>query len=129
MYTQGIVAGILVILLVSASGCSFLSPAPKSTVKQGTPGENTPLETPTLPDQYVAHPVTTPTNGLAGVTTQALQANQSPPLISPAQMMIITGTNLSGNETNSSTTNGTVSIPVAQFTSNVVMGFAPLTVQ
>ena len=128
MYTPGILACILVILLVGASGCSFLSPTNKSASNQGISGD-TLIETPTLPDQYLAHPVGTPKTGLAGTETPTLQLNQSLPLLSPAQLTTITGTGLSGNGTNSSASNSTASIPIAQFTSNVVMGFAPLTVQ
>ena len=129
MYTRGVVTCLFVILLVGASGCSVLSPASKPAAKQGVSGENILEETPTLPDQYVAHPGGTPETGSVSIATPSLQANQSLPLISPAQMMTITGTNLSGNGTNSSTTNSTGTIPVVQFTSNVVMGFAPLAVQ
>jgi PKD repeat protein len=49
-------------------------------------------------------------------------------------MTTINGTGLSGNGTNSSTTSGrttvsNVSVPVAQFTTNMAMGYAPLTIQ
>jgi len=127
MYSPGTLACILFIFLVSASGCSVLSTTPKPAVKQGIAGEQSLIETPTLPEQYVAQPLGTPKTALTGVATPTFQENF--PLISPAQMETINGTGLAGNATNASSDNNTFIAPVAQFTSNVSMGFAPLTVQ
>ncbi len=129
MNTPGIIACLLIILLVSASGCSVLSLPPEPAAKQSVSDESGLVETPTLPEQYVAQTVGTLTTESAGVVTPTFEVNQSLPLLSPAQLTTITGTNLSGEASNSSASNRTASIPVAQFTSNIVMGFAPLTVQ
>jgi PKD repeat protein len=128
MYTPGIVACLLVILLIGASGCSVLSHAAKPGANRSISGENALAETPTLPDQYVAQPAgvsETVSPGIAPTTVQVNQSNQSPPVLSPAQLTTITGSGLSG--TSSGTSN--LSIPGAQFNSNINMGFAPLTVQ
>jgi len=127
MYNLGIVASILIILLVGTSGCSLLSTTTKPAIKQGISGENSLVETPTLPEQYVAIPAVTPKTGSDEISTLTL--NESLPLISTAQGITINGTNLTGNTINSSSTNGIGSIPDTRFTSNVVMGFAPLMVQ
>ena len=51
------------------------------------------------------------------------------PVIDAAARTTITGTGLAGNSSNSTSSNTSVVIPVAQFTSTAVIGFAPLTVQ
>jgi PKD repeat protein len=127
MYKLEVLASVLVILFVSTCGCSFLSTTSKPAMKPGLSNENSPGEMPTLPDQYVASSAGTPGTGSLGIATPTL--TMEVPLISAAQSSTINGTGLSGNATNSSTSNISASIPVARFTSNVRMGFAPLTVK
>jgi len=125
MYKPGIVASVLVILLVSTSGCSFLSTTSKPAVKSGISAENSLGETPIVPDQYVASSARTPKAGSGGIATPTL--TEQIPLISGAQSSTINGSGLidTANTTNSSIIN----VPVARFTSNVAMGFAPLMVK
>jgi|GEM_PF-6386990 PKD repeat protein len=127
MYKSGLVASVLVILLLGTSGCSLLSTTTKPAMNQEISGENSLVETPTLPEQYIATPAGTPKIGSDAVATPTF--NKSLPLISTAQGTTINGTNLTGNATNSSSTNLIGSIPDARFTSSVAMGFAPLMVQ
>jgi PKD repeat protein len=124
-------ACIFIILLISTAGCSILSITPNPAVKQGVSDEASSAELPPVPEQYVAPPVGTPETRLA-VITPTLPGTL--PRIVPAQLTTINGTGLSGNGTNSSTsdTSTTISsatVPVAQFTANTAMGYAPLTVQ
>jgi PKD repeat protein len=127
MYKLGIMACILVILLVTVSGCSLLSTTSKPAMKDKNSSENFVGETPTLPEQYIEQPPGIPRISSDGTVTPTL--NESLPLISSAQAITINGTSLSGNGTNSSTSNSGGSIPDTRFTTNVVMGFAPLMVQ
>ena len=125
MKSQGVIVLLLLAAGMISAGC-FTNPA---TIPQsGENSLNTPVETPTLPDQYVASPVGTPGAG-SGSSTVTPNLTEDIPLISPAQYTTINATNITGNATNSSTTIGSISIPVAQFTSNVTLGFAPLAVQ
>ena len=116
---------LLVAGIVISAGCIN----PFVANQSGTNTQKTLLtftETPTLPDQYVAQPAITPTvisNGNIIPTR-----NTTIPLVL-GQSTTINGTGLSGNSSNSTTTvtlNGTVvSIPIAQFTTDKTMGFAP----
>ena len=85
------------------------------------------METPTLPDQYIARPAGTLATGSSGnpIPTQ----NASLPLVS-GQNSTITGTGLTGGTENiSATVTTNAPIPIAQFTADKTMGFAPLSVQ
>jgi|WetSurMetagenome_2_1015567.scaffolds.fasta_scaffold184967_2 PKD repeat protein len=126
MYNVGGMAGIFLILLVSTSGCSTHSAIAGSPAQQGTAQEPTIAEVPTLPDQYVAAPVSTPKTGSARATTPEVTENSS--RILPAAFTTITGNGITGDTGNSTTTGGDT-LPVAQFTSDPTMGFAPLAVQ
>jgi PKD repeat protein len=126
MYKLGIVAGVLVILLVTTSGCSFLATTPRPATKPGISDENSPGETPTIPQQYVASSLGSPKSGPGGIPTP--KPPEAVPMLSGAQSETINGTGLSGNSTNSTTTNSSVLIPFAQFTSDVRTGYAPLKV-
>ena len=125
MYTRQIPALFLILLLIGTCGCSVLPNTPQPG--NGTPG-NQQAGVPTMPDQYTAAPVRTPT---AGSGTVPVPTSQGPlPVIAPAQVQTINGTGLSGGGGNSSGSgNSTTVIPVAQFTSTTATGFAPLTVQ
>jgi hypothetical protein len=102
MDTPGVTAGIVIILLVIAGGCSALSPTPKSTARPGSSGENAMIETPTLPDQYTARDLQadSPNPAHPGIV---VTRGERPVLRSGAQTEI-NGTGLTGlgtsNETN-----------------------------
>ena len=127
MYSRGIVACILIVLLVTASGCSSLStvmtPAMKEDISVGQSIE----EIPTLPEKYAAMPAITPKSGSNRAANTALP--ERPSMAQPAQRTVLTGSSLSGNSENSSITNASGSIPLAQFTSDIMVGYEPLTVQ
>jgi len=92
------VACVLIILLISTSGCSFLSTAPKPGVNPGATGEKSLFETPTLPDQYSARGPQAGSRDLLQpvvVTTKA----EKPVLRSAAQTQI-TGTGLGNSSAN-----------------------------
>lgn len=130
MKSWGILIPLLLVAgIVISAGCIN----PFAANQSGTNSQKTLLtftETPTLPDQYVAQPAITPTSGLSGNTIPT--RNATIPLVL-GQSTTINGTGLSGNSSNSTTTvtlNGTVvSIPIAQFTTDKTMGFAPCAVQ
>jgi PKD repeat protein len=133
MYKPGLVACVLIILIVSTAGCSILSTTPKPAVQPRTSGEASTVELPPIPEQYVAPPAATPKIGQTVTTTVLVP---SPPQLQPEQRTTINGTGLSSNGTSSVTTGSsvtappvTIPIPVAQFTTNIAEGFAPLTVR
>jgi hypothetical protein len=93
MYKPGVIVCIIVILLVSTAGCSSHTSSPKTAVQPGVSGDNQ-VETPTLPDQYVASPVGTPTTVPASTVTPTLTENFSLP--EPAQVTTINTSNSLG---------------------------------
>jgi PKD repeat protein len=120
MYTLGGLVAILVILFIGASGCTVHPASSQSALQQANSGEPALTEIPTLPGQYVAAPVRTPGVGSGGAVTPAL--NGTLPLLSPAALTTINGTDLD-NSTRSRT------IPGASFSADNTTGFAPLTVK
>jgi PKD repeat protein len=124
MYKWGWPVCLLIVLIVMTSGCTFLGGG-KSNSSTNNPSVPTMTDTPALPDQYVAQPVVTATPG--NVTPRPSLGDL--PAIEAAARTTINGTGLAGNESNSTNSNTGVVIPVAQFSSNIAMGFAPLTVQ
>jgi|WetSurMetagenome_2_1015567.scaffolds.fasta_scaffold64283_2 PKD repeat protein len=131
MYKPAAVACIFIILLASTAGCSILPATPNTTGKQGIAGEASTADLPQLPEQYVAPPLGTLRSGPT-VTNPTLPERL--PRILPEQRTTINGTGLSGNGTNASTTVtsttiSSASVPVAQFTANAALGYAPFTVQ
>jgi hypothetical protein len=100
MYKPGVVAGILIVMLVAASGCSVLSSS-KSTVNPGSSGENSLVETPTLPDQYTAHDPLAESQhpDQPGIVTTRGER----PVLSSAAQTEINGTGLVGSGTTNET--------------------------
>jgi PKD repeat protein len=131
MYKPGAVACIFIILLLSTAGCSILSTTPNPVVKQGATGEPSTADLPPLPEQYFAQPTGSLMSG-PELTTPTLPERL--PLIVPAQMTTINATSLnstdsSGGTTNPGTNRSAAAVPVAQFTTNTALGYAPLTIQ
>jgi PKD repeat protein len=126
MYKWGILAGFLIILLVTTSGCAFLATTPRPATKTGISDEDSAWETPTIPQQYVASSPGTPKSGSGSIPTP--KPSEAVPILSGAQSETINGTGLSGNSTNSTATNSSVPLPFAQFTSDIRTGYAPLKV-
>jgi PKD repeat protein len=124
MYKPGWVAFLLIVLVLSSSGCTFPGGGKgnASTDIRTIPAS---FDTPALPDQYVAQPVGTAIGGTLAPTPTLGDL----PVIYAAARTTINGTGLSDNSSNSTTSNDSVIIPVAQFKSNISIGFAPLTVQ
>lgn len=128
MYKSGTLAGLLIIMLVCTSGCSLPSDNQKNSSKPGVSGESA-AEIPELPDEYHAPPQARPKTGPASPVTLTL--TEKIPVLIPAQRTTINGTNTSGNSTdmNTTTTITDASVPVAQFTSDVMLGYSPLAVR
>jgi len=95
MYKPGILACVLIILLVSTSGCSSLSTVSVPAIKQDTSGEKSLVELPAVPDQYVAQPAITPKTGLDPVPTPTLQERLPP--VDSSQGTATSGTGTSGS--------------------------------
>ena len=121
MNWKGIAGLLFVVFLVFSAACTS-KPATNRT-------DITFTDTPTLPDEYSARAVVTQTV----MATPAIAVNETPPIIEAYAQTTINGTGLSGGNssaTDSITVNGTtVTVPVAQFYSDVTLGFAPLVVQ
>ncbi|MDP3563839.1 MAG: hypothetical protein Q8R70_05060 [Methanoregula sp.] len=93
----GIAACFFIILLISVSGCSILSTAPKPAIKQGTTGEHAVFETPTLPDQYTARgPKAASRNP---VQTVVVTTKGQKPVLRSAAKTTIEGSGLTGDGT------------------------------
>ena len=111
-------ACVLIILLVSTSGCSSLSTMSVPAIKQDTSGEKSLVELPAVPDQYVAQPAITPKTGLDPVPTPTLQERLPPVDSSQGTATSGTGTSGSGSDitVNSSVqaTTTTTTIPTVE---------------
>ena len=93
----GIVACVLVILLISTSGCSFLSAAHEPAIHQRTTGDHAAIETPTLPDQYTARG---PQAGSRNPAQPGVVTTKGPkPVLRSAAQTTIEGSGLAGNGT------------------------------
>jgi PKD repeat protein len=128
MYKSGTLACILIIMLVCTSGCSLPSGNQKNSSKPGISGESA-AEIPELPDKYIAPPQALSKTGPASPVTSTL--TEKIPILVPAQRTTINASDSSGNSTDANTTAPVTdaSVPVAQFTSDVTTGYAPLVVR
>jgi PKD repeat protein len=124
MYKWGWVACLLIVFIICSSGCTFPGGG-KGNASTSTRTIPATFDTPALPDQYVAPPVSTTRPG----TVTSTPTVGVLPLIDAAARTTINGTGLAGNSSDSMSTNSTVVIPTAQFSSTVALGLAPLTVQ
>jgi PKD repeat protein len=113
----------LIVLVVITSGCTFLGGG-KGGISKDNQSTPVSIDTPALPDQYVAKPVSTATPGTVTLPTRPGDL----PLIDAAAKTTINGTGLTGSS-NTTDSNTSASIPVARFTSGSAMGYSPLTVQ
>jgi hypothetical protein len=96
MYKPGILAGMIIILLITTSGCSVLSSASGPVAKKGISDESL-ADAPQLPDQYTARePVAENRNtGQPAVVTQ----QPDKPVLRSAERTTIEGSGLTGNGT------------------------------
>lgn len=141
MYKWGWAACLLIVLLACSCGCTFLG---GSNGSSGKDNGTLPADTPTLPDQYIAHPVGTANPATRTVIPTTTVGNL--PVIDAAAQTTINGSGLSGGSytcpsdfdctnisvisSSGSTSDNSMTPPTAQFTSNVSMGMAvPLAVE
>jgi PKD repeat protein len=134
MYKWGWAASLLVVVLfVTVSGCT-LTGGGNSSAGNGT--QTAAIETPTLPDQYIAQPVSTINPGTVPVVPSPSPGNL--PVINAAAQTTINATSLTGTAYvcpsyyectnvsvigNSSSPSGNdMTPPTAQFTANISMG-------
>ena len=102
MYSAGTLACMLIIVLVLSSGCTLVSQPSKSMAKTGITGENSLVETPTLPDQYTARDLQSGSSN--PVQAQVMITRGERPVLQSAAQTQINGTGLvalgTTNETN-----------------------------
>lgn len=132
MNKWGLVATYFIILIVISSGCTLLGGGKSNDKEKSSIPAS--IETPTLPDQYVAPPVgiLNPSPGTAILNSTLRKV----PVINSAALITINGTGLEGgndsSSSNSSSSSRSSSVPIVQFTSIPsagAMGLAPLTVR
>ena len=122
MYKWGWAACLLIVLIICSSGCMLTGGGKSNASTRTIPAT---IDTPALPDQYVAQTVGTTRPGTMTPTPTMGEL----PLIDAAARTTINGTGLAGDSSNSTSSNSSVVIPVAQFRSNIALGLAPLAVQ
>ena len=141
MYTWEWAACLLIVLVIGSCGCTSLGGGSGDAGK-GAGTLSPVIDTPTLPDQYIAKPVgeiyPVPETVIPSPSLENL------PAINAAAQTTITGSNLSGisglsinssiiaisSGTSSGISNNSMTPPSAQFTSNISMGTAaPLAVE
>jgi hypothetical protein len=98
MYMRGVLAIVFVISLVMCAGCSILSTTPKPAASRGSAGSHAVIETPTLPEQYMAKAPRSEGFTPVRYSSPVAMVTQRPVLQS-AQHQNIEGSGLSGNGT------------------------------